>query len=824
MRMRKTRNGEGKKARSKKPVRRGPIYWVTVGAMGTIVAYSAVGVRSISFAADVPDLRAAVAMSQVRPQIEAPAHRFDIAPGPLDTVLAAFEKVTNLRVMMMKPEIGAISSPGVSGVFTSEQALKQLLSGTQVTYRFTSSNAVTLEVSGPVDSVDVAADAPSIVASPKFIEPLLETPQSITVIPRQVLEDQGATTLRDGLRNVAGISLAAGEGGAQGDNLTIRGFTARNDIFLDGMRDFGSYYRDPFNLEQVEVLRGPSSVTFGRGTTGGVVNQAYKYPQSGRFISGSVNFGSDLTRRITADINEPLSGLSKGSAFRLNLMGHDSKVAGRDIAEARRFGIAPSLSLGLGGSTRFTLGYYHQTANDIPDYGIPWLFNGPAPVNRENYYGFKNTNFLRTDADIGTARLEHDFNATFSLRNQVRYAHYRRDAQITEARVPANVTLTTPLEFITVTRNQIAVSSLETLFANQLDLTARIGSGFVKHVLVAGIEAARETSSPRRFTFTGVPGTSLLHPDTEQPFAGASTVTSRVRTAAVSFGAYVLETLKLGRKWDLMGGVRWDRFDASFAQSIAPISAFSRVDRMTSWRGAIVYKPKPNGSIYFDYGTSFNPSAESLSLAASTANLPPERNRTFEFGSKWDAFKRRLSLRGALFRTEKLNAREADPNSPLLNVLAGEHRVQGFELEAQGRVTARWQLLSSYAFLDSKLVTSNAFPLAVGSRLANVPKNTFSLWTDYEFPKRLRIGGGGQFVDSRTASSTAPLDPVTGLVKQLPGYWVFNAVAKYPVSERFDIQLNANNLADKYYFDQIHPGHIVPGPGRSILLGLNFKF
>ena len=177
-----------------------------------------------------------------------------------------------------------------------------------------------------------------------------------------------------------------------------------------------------------------------------------------------------------------------------------------------------------------------------------------------------------------------------------------------------------------------------------------------------------------------------------------------------------------------------------------------------------------------------------------------------------------------MFRTKKLNAREADPNNPLLNVLAGEHRVDGFELEASGNVTNRWQLLSSYALLDSKLVKSNAFPLAVGSRLANVPKNTFSLWTNYELPRRLRVGGGGQFVDSRTASSTAPLDPVTGLVKQLPGYWVLNASAKYPLSERFELQINANNLANKYYYDQIHPGHIVPGPGRSVLLGLNFKF
>src|SRR6185369_13753420 len=218
-------------------------------------------------------------------------------------------------------------------------------------------------------------------------------------------------------------------------------------------------------------------------------------------------------------------------------------------------------------------------------------------------------------------------------------------------------------------RNQITVDGLETFFENQTDLTARFQTGFIKHTLVAGVEGGRETSSPIRFAFTGVPATSLLHPDTDQPFSGASTVTSRVRTKALSFGAYVIETMKLGEKLDLMGGVRWDRFDAGFTQSIAPISAFKRVDKMTSWRAAIVYKPTSNGSVYFDYGTSFNPSAEALSLSATTANLEPEKNQTYEVGSKWDLFSKKLSLRGALFRTEKLNAREPDPLNPLLNVL-----------------------------------------------------------------------------------------------------------------------------------------------------------
>ncbi len=759
-------------------------------------------------------------------QTQAQQVRFDIPPGALDTVLSAFQKATGLQVVVPNEEMRNVSSPGVSGVYTPDQALKQLLTGTGISYHFTNTETVALEIQAQEGVVDIRELGSEQISSPKFTEPLRDVPQSVTVVSRQVIEEQGVTTLRDTVRNVAGISIAAGEGGAQGDNLTIRGFTARNDIFLDAMRDFGSYYRDPFNEEQVEVLKGPSSVTFGRGTTGGVVNQESKAPELASFMRGTLNFGSDRTKRVTVDIDRPLPKWGKGTAFRLNLMANDSNVAGRDVAENRRVGFAPSLAFGLGTPTRLTFSFFHLSANDTPDYGIPYLFNGPAPVNRRNYYGFRDgSNYLRTRADIGTVKFEHDFNGAITLRNQFRYARYNRSARITEARIPATVTLATPLSSIVVTRGQIGADSVESFLQDQTDVTARFRTGSIRHAVVGGIELGRETSDPIRYAFTGVPGTSLLNPNPNQPFAGASTVSSQVKTSAASFGAYILDTIKLGQKWELTGGVRWDRFDASFNQFVIPGGSFRRVDTMTSWRGAVVYKPRQNGSVYFAYGTSFNPSAEALSLTAGTANAPPEENKTYEFGSKWDIFSNRLGLRGSLFRTEKTNARETSPTNPLLVVLSGSQRVDGLELEATGRLTSRWQIISSYALLDSELVSSRFFPAAVGSQLANVPRNTFSMWTNYQTSFRgLSFGAGGQFVDRRTASSTVPLDPITRLVKEVPSYWVFNAAARYPLSENFDLQVNANNLTNRYYYDQLHPAHIVPGPGRSVLVGLNFKF
>jgi len=803
--------------------------WMTIG---TVAAYATLGVGSSQkVVGQQPQPTAPVAdvAGQTRGLT---VRRFDIPPGPLETVLESFQKASQFTVTVPRDAMLGIWSPGVTGLYTAEGALRKLLTGTGIAFRSTAPDKVTLQVEGMVTAVEVTASALEDGLA-KFTEPLVYTPQSIDVVPQQVIQDQGATTLRDTLRNVAGISLAAGEGGAQGDNLTIRGFTARNDIFLDGMRDFGSYYRDPFDMQEVEVLQGPSSVTFGRGSTGGIVNQETKVPQRDRLIAGNLTFGTDQTKRITADIDQPLPALGERTAFRLNLMGHDSKFAGRDVARSRRYGVSPSLAFGLGSPTRLYLSYLREAADDIPDYGIPWLFNGPAPVERHNYYGFEHGNFLKTTVDAGTVKVDHEFNKNISVRNQIRYAHYHRDVRITEAQIdpttldPDNP-LETPLSQIGVLRNQITVRGTETFLQDQADVTLHFASGPLRHTVVGGAEGGKETSSPyrQRFDLQTVPKTSLLHPEPSDTFGGvvpASGITD-TRTSAVGVGAYVLDTVSLAPRLDLTAGVRVDRFDATVDQPLPvnPDSPFARVDVMPSWRGALVFKPKAGASIYVDYGTSFNPSAETLALTIATQNAPPEESRTFEIGTKWDFYSRRLSMRAAGFRTDKTNARETvDANTVLLS---GSQRVTGFQAQLNGYLTSRWELLASYAYLNAKVTGSLVFPKSVGARLANVPPNTFSIWSTFALPWRLTMGGGTDFVDDRTASSTAPLDPVTHLVKEVPGYWVVNAMVKYPITEKIQLRANIYNLADKYYYDQVHPAHIVPGVARSALLTLDFKF
>jgi catecholate siderophore receptor len=755
--------------------RRGARYWMAVGTVAAYAIFGSDAVFKVYAQQDLP----APTVSVPGQTLGLTVRHFDIPPGTLDAVLPVFVKTSLFNVTVPQDSMRAIWSPGVAGLYTPQAALQKLLTGTGIGFHLTGPDQVLLEIQGMATSVDVT-DASVEVSLPKFTQPLVDTPQSIDIVPQHVIQDQGATTLRDTLRNVAGISIAAGEGGAQGDNLTVRGFTARNDIFLDGMRDFGSYYRDPFDMQEVAVLQGPSSVTFGRGSTGGIVNQETKAPQSDALFAGTVELGTDQTKRITADVDRPLPSLGSGTAFRLNLMGHDSKFAGRDIAENRRYGVAPSLAFGLGTPTRLTLSYLREGSDDTPDYGIPWLFNGPAPVEPHNYYGFQHGNYLKTNVDLGTVKFEHDFNSGITFRNQARYAHYTRDVRITEAQIDATTLdtdpLATPLGQIGVIRNQIAVNSTETFLQDQADVTMKFRTGSLRHTMVTGVEGGRETSSPfrQRFNLATVPKTNLLHPDTSQPFAGIvpqSGITD-THASAISVGAYAIDTVNLLPKLDLVGGVRVDRFDATVDQSlpVTPTSPFKRVDVMPSWRGALVLKPVAGASIYFDYGTSFNPSAETLALSVATQDAPPEESRTFEVGTKWDLFARKLSLRAAAFRTDKTNARETVNATTV--VLSGSQRVSGVQIQANGYITSRWEILASYAYLDGVVTRSLVFPLSVGAQLANVPRNTFSTWNNFQLPWRFSVGGGADFVDSRTASSTTPLDPVTGLVKQVPGYWV----------------------------------------------------
>ena len=661
----------------------------------------------------------------------------------------------------------------------------------------------------------------------KFTNPLLTTPRSVEVVTPQLMQDQGVTSLRDALRNVSGISIGAGEGSFQGDNFSIRGFPARSDIFIDGMTDFGNYNRDPFNLQAVEVLKGPTSAEFGRGSPGGAVNLESKTPQLNSFTNASMEYGTDHTERGTLDVNLPIAGLA-GSAFRLNLMGNHNNVTDRDNVEYERWGVAPSLAFGLGTPTRLTISYFHESENNTPDFGIPWYFDRPALVPRNSYYGFHD-DYMKTNVNLGTIHFEHDFNDTFTLREQFRVADYGREYRITEPQLADGVEPSTPLNSAQIERNLIDGVGTDRLIDEDINLLSKFETGPIKHTLVTGFEYVHEGDATSHVEpgWMNVPNTGLLNPKVDASFQGAGPV-SGITTARVdTVSAYLVDTMKLGKEWTLIGGVRYDYVSSDYNETVAPTSSISDNIGLFSWRGALVYQPRPEGSVYVSTGTSIHPNIAQVSLLSETTIFPSElsgadvaRNFEVELGTKWNVFDKRFSFNSAVFCDWETNPAPEDLDNPLF---VGTERVIGWEFGAVGHLTDKLQVRLSYTYEYGTITASdNPANATVGFPMLNAPKNTASLWMTYDLPWGFEVGAGLNSVSARTASYTA--DPANGLIQQAPGYVIFSAMLKYRVSKNVEIQANLTNLTDRYYFDLVDPGHVNPGEGRVLFISTNFKF
>jgi catecholate siderophore receptor len=687
----------------------------------------------------------------------------------------------------------------------------------------TDSNAGTRKLADVVVEGEVAP----VSARASLTEPLRDTPKTITVIKREVFEQQGATTLRDVLRNTPGITFQAGEGGTPaGDQMTIRGFSARTDLFIDGVRDTGGYARDAFNIEAVEVTKGPSSSEAGRGSTGGSINLVSKTPQLTAFRTGTAGVGTSDYRRATVDLNEPLSQSPvAGTAFRLNAMYQDSEVAGRDEVTNSSWAVAPSLALGLGTPTKAVLSYLHLEQDNLPDYGIPWVpvtntalapYAGEAPpVSYNNFYGLKKRDHEDVQNDLLTADLSHEVGDNFTLRNLSRYGRTRRDSITTAPRfLSDNATTLRRTDWKSRDQN-------DEILANITHFTGTVATGSVTHDLAAGLELSREEMKNHTRVKTGSdsPNTDLYRPNPDDAYNEAIARNGAyTRGRAESAAAYLFDTLKLGTRWQVIGGLRWDRFDADYDAvaadgSYAPLS---RTDEMVSWKGGLVYKPRENGSLYAAYGTSFNPSAEGLTLTTATVLIEPEKTRSYEVGTKWDLLNNGLSVSAALFRTEKSNARTAGVNAgDPPTVLEGKQHVDGVEVGVSGKITRRWSAFAGYAYMESEIENSNT-PAEIHRELPLTPRSTANLWTTYEFTREFSIGGGAQYMGSVYRNATN--------VSSVPSYWLFNAMATYTVSESLTFRLNLNNVADKHYADRPSGGHFIPGPGRTALLTADFKF
>lgn len=709
-----------------------------------------------------------------------------------------------------------------------------------------------------VEAVRESLYKPEKLQTTKYTVPLRDVPQTVSVIPQEVIREQNASTLRDVLRNVPGISMQAGEGGGgpAGDNLAIRGFTARSDIFVDGIRDTagGGYIRDPFNFEQVEVTKGPSSANAGRGSTGGSVNIATKTPHLGNAYGLMLGGGSDDYFRGTFDVNQEIPGV-QGAALRVNGVYHDQGIAGRDYVEQERWGISPSLALGLGTDTRFTMSYSHLEQDNVPDYGIPWISKaksdafqlgglnihpGIPPVSFDNYYGNLNRDYEETVTDILTATIEHDFSEDFKIRNTTRFGQNDRDSITTAPRFVSGTNGTSTINQQFQSRDQV-----DTSFANQTELRYDFQTASLKHQMVAGLEVSREESKNRGRVASSTPTSDLFNPNPWSGFGGTISYNGAATSVAVdSISAYLFDTIKFNRQWELSGGLRFDHLHTNY-DSIAPQSQASHDagnldyeqvsfgQDMLSYRAALVYKPQDNGSVYLGYGTSFNASSENLAYIAhpirhaygttspnSTLSLlgaDPEKSTTIELGSKWEFFDDNLMVSGALFRTDKTNARTTDPVTPDIVSLSGEQVVQGVELGFTGQINDSWRLIGGYTHLESE-VKKSSVATEIGSEISNTPEDSFSLWTVHDLPGGVEVGVGAQYVGDRFNNAN------TTTRQSAPSYFLIDAMVGYELNKNVSFRLNAYNLADEDYIDRVGGGHFVSGAGRSFVLSTNITF
>lgn len=718
-----------------------------------------------------------------------------------------------------------------------------------------------------VEVVGKYQDKPSSV---KYTEELRDTPQTITVVNREVMEEQNLLGLRDVLGTLPGITFGAGEGGGGfGDSITLRGFTASSDITTDGVRDSAQYSRtDSFNLEAIELVNGANSVYSGAGSVGGSINLVSKAARAGTFNTAQLGVGTDGYARLTADSNLEIGD---NAAFRINAMAHANDAPGRDVEEFARWGVAPSIVLGLGTETRLTFSYFHQTDNNIPQYGVPYYsdFGGMLPgAKTENYYGYSNVDSQDIDVDMLTGVLEVDFSENTTLRS---LARFQTVDQVSVASAPqgtwcldsgVNPSPTAgpnclsgqqpgtflpgqpsgPRGFRRDTDNSILVS--------QTDLVSHFDTGAIEHAVVAGVSFSHEEFDlDTRQTLRGpngeipaFPPMSIEDPDHvytgPRNFIRQNITQGSLDTAAV----YAFDTLKFDEHWMLNLGARWettegtsivDTYGVSGATlgTVTQHDAFETEDDLFSYRAALLFKPVDAGTVYLAYSNSKTPSKANVNgtCNAQTCNVDPETAVNIELGTKWD-LSDRLALNAAVFRNDREEYKVADPGNPANpsgeQQLDGEARVEGVAIGIAGQITHEWSVFANATFLDSEVLQgvsdfvagSGGDPLA-GRDLSGTPERSGSVWTTYDL-ERWTFGYGISYQSDYVFYSASGAN-----FGRIPGYTTHRAMIGYDLNDRLSLQLNANNLFDKEYFIRVrNNGWATPGDAQAFTLTATYRF
>jgi catecholate siderophore receptor len=671
---------------------------------------------------------------------------------------------------------------------------------------------------------------------------LKDAPQSVTVLNQALLQSQGVSSLSDALRNVPGVTIGGAEGGQIGNNINLNGFTARTDIYLDGFRDRGQYYRDTFALESVEVLMGPSSMLFGRGSTGGAINQVSKRPALRPSTEVDLSATTNGLVRGSADVNAPLSDTS---AFRIAAMGQGGAVSTRRKTTANDYGVAPSWRFGIDTPTQVTLSALVQHNNDRPDYGAPPLNGRPVRSGRNTIYGYSDDRTIQ-DVVAVSAEVKHRFASGLALRDQIQFNSVTTDARETApqgigtvgvhgytALSPAG-TGALPLDQLWARLQSHDRVIRDTSIFNQAEASGDFSTGPLRHALLVGSEIGHDDYRNQNYARTGSCNGVALATGYEgcvpvvNPAYVASPVTTSTRTnlaggKADTIAVYFNDTVALTPQFKLVGGVRYDNYAATITNSInrsntPGAAAFARLGQTVnhaSVRAGAIWRPSPSQSYYVSYSTSFNPSLEQLtSTTGLTRPLPPETNEAYEVGGKWDLLNDQLDLTAAVFQITQSNSRSQNADNTY--TANGVIRVRGARLGVAGKLTSHWKLFGGYTHLDARIIDAIA-PGTLGMVPANTPADTATVWTTYEIARHWEVGGGGLYLSRRYLNNT---DLVS-----VPGYVRWDATLAWR-QPSYEVRLNLFNLADAQFYDsliQSDGGRAVPASGRTAMISVVYR-
>lgn len=687
----------------------------------------------------------------------------------------------------------------------------------------------------------------------KGTQQLRDIPQSVTVVTEKLIDDRNLDTLKETLKNTAGISFQAAEGGEE--DIRLRGFplSGTGDIFVDGMRDPAFYDRDTFNLDRLELLRGSASMLFGRGSTGGAVNQVNKVPRLVDEHQVDFTIGSHKYKRTVGDFNLQTSD---DAALRMNVMytNADNNGAGSSIDKS---GAALAYRWGIGEKDEFQASVYHLDNRNGINYGLPWIkptSSSPTssttmlPADPTAYYG-ASSDYNNGSANYQTLSHTHRFNQDSELKTQFRNGKYTRDQRASTIRLPSTGSPSQPTVWLSNLNGATSLSrgtqnkiqDLETQYF-QSDFSNKFNALGFKHEFLSGVDYALEKKDV--FATAGTnPSKTATTFGTPNDGGGWVNEAGRIQRknndyTSKGWGIYAQDLIEFIPKWKALLGIRYDELDGKYNTYAYPNQDSTISSSMTSYnmkvsefsyRGGLLFQPNTSESYHFSAATSFNTSGDAYSLSASNVNIPPEKSINLEIGGKIDFNDKRLSTRFALFNSTKLNERNTDPLVTSIVALSGKRHSSGVELDFTGQINNKWEIFASYMWIPIAKIDQAApcppgtnqrdclqFGEQAGDRPSLTPRHSGAIWTTYQLDPKWRIGSGLNFRSEQT--------PGRNPGWETPGFGILEAMAEYKFDKTLTLKANVSNLTNKLYADQLYSGHYVPGPGRIYQLTTSMKF